>query len=93
MPESTERNEEWFLKLDETCELLRLARPTVKRLILQGELPGRKIGGQWRISSRELGAYLGRTIVRGDRPGDPPRMITCRYPRADPLDTLEPVGA
>lgn len=67
--------------MDEAALLLRLARPTVRRLIVAGELPGRKIGKQWRISSIELGDYLDRTILRGVD-GGPPRTITQRYPRS-----------
>lgn len=82
MHDDTEKHEEWFLTLDEAGAVLRVTGATIRRLILQGELPGRKIGGSWRISSVEFGQYLGRIIEPGASPGDAPRMITPRYPRA-----------
>jgi excisionase family DNA binding protein len=91
MPDDTYRNE-WFLTLDEVGSLLRVTGATVRRQILAGELPGRKIGGVWRISSEELGAYLNRVIEPG-ADGAPPRMITGRYPRAEQGQILEPVDA
>ena len=40
------------------CELLKMSRTHVYNLLKSGRLPGRKIGGQWRIPVDELRRYL-----------------------------------
>ena len=45
------------------CELLKMSRTHVYNLLKSGRLPGRKIGGQWRIPVDELRRYLGTTSV------------------------------
>jgi excisionase family DNA binding protein len=40
------------------CELLRMSRTHVYNLLRSGRLPGRKIGGQWRIPVDGLRRYL-----------------------------------
>jgi excisionase family DNA binding protein len=40
------------------CELLRMSRTHVYNLLKSGRLPGRKIGGQWRIPVDGLRRYL-----------------------------------
>ncbi len=44
----------------QVAEILQVSVPTIKRWLLNGELPGVKIGpaGQWRIKSDELAAYV-----------------------------------
>lgn len=42
------------LTLEEASELLRLGAGTVRRLAQRGELPGRKLGQQWRFSRQAL---------------------------------------
>jgi excisionase family DNA binding protein len=95
MPEHSEHTEraEWWLTLDEVVSLLRMSRPTIRRHIMNGELPGAKIGGQWRVSSVELGERLGRTITP-EMIDAPPRTITSRYPALTvAVDSLEPACA
>jgi len=43
---------------DQAAEYLHLHRDTVRRLLRQGTLPGRKVGKQWRIRKHDLDAYL-----------------------------------
>jgi len=43
---------------EEAAEWLGVSPQTVYRLLRSGELPGRKIGQQWRIHKGELEAYL-----------------------------------
>lgn len=50
--------EKKILTVDEVAERLRLHRRTVIRLIKKGELPGMQIGGQWRVLTKQLEAYL-----------------------------------
>ena len=40
------------------CDLLKMSRSHVYNLLRTGRLPGRKIGGQWRIPVDELRHYL-----------------------------------
>lgn len=44
----TEALPEWAT-ISEICDLLRLNRETVTRAIRAGEIPGKKVGAQWRI--------------------------------------------
>lgn len=47
------------LDLDQLCGVLRISRPTAVELLQSGELPGVRIGAQWRISRDALRAKLG----------------------------------
>ena len=40
------------------CDLLKMSRSHVYNLLKSGRLPGRKIGGQWRVPVDELRRYL-----------------------------------
>ena len=40
------------------CDLLKMSRSHVYNLLKNGRLPGRKIGGQWRIPVDGLRRYL-----------------------------------
>ena len=40
------------------CELLKMSRSHIYNLLKSGRLPGRKIGGQWRIPVDGLRHYL-----------------------------------
>lgn len=48
-----------LLTTDEVAAVLRLHPTTIKLLMRDGKLPGRKIGGQWRLLKSDLLAYLG----------------------------------
>jgi excisionase family DNA binding protein len=43
---------------EEAAAYLRLHERTVGRLLKQGELPGVKVGRQWRLRRADLDAYL-----------------------------------
>ena len=45
---------------NQVADILQVSVPTVKRWLLNGELPGIKIGigGHWRVRSDELAEYL-----------------------------------
>lgn len=47
-----------ILTAEECAEFLRVHLNTVKRLLYDGELPGAKVGRQWRIDKRELRTYI-----------------------------------
>lgn len=48
-----------LLTADEVAAVLRLHPTTIKLLMRDGKLPGKKIGGQWRLLKTDLLAYLG----------------------------------
>ena len=47
-----------FLTVEEVAGLLRVSTRTVQRLLAEGQLPGVRVGRQWRIPRAELLAYL-----------------------------------
>lgn len=50
--------EEEMLTPAEVAKRLRLSEPTVLRMLRNGEIPGLKIGGSWRIYTHKFRAYL-----------------------------------
>jgi excisionase family DNA binding protein len=46
--------EQQFLSIEEVAKRLELNSSTVYRLVREGQLPGFKIGGQWRFSEKAL---------------------------------------
>lgn len=64
------------LNPSEAAERLRMARPSVMRLIARGELSSRKDGGHYVLSPRELRAFQARlTAVRRDALTGLARMV------------------
>ncbi|MGA7870096.1 MAG: helix-turn-helix domain-containing protein [Candidatus Binatus sp.] len=47
-----------LLTIQEVAEVLRTHPTTIYRLIRRGELPGFKIGGNWRINRASLDSWL-----------------------------------
>ncbi len=47
-----------ILDADEVGKMLRVHPRTVIRLANQGELPGFKVGGQWRFMRRDIENYI-----------------------------------
>jgi excisionase family DNA binding protein len=45
--------------LEEVSKILKITVVTAKRLIYKNEIKANKIGGQWRISSKEIDRLLG----------------------------------
>jgi excisionase family DNA binding protein len=55
-----------LLTVDQAAERLQMHADTVRRLLREGQLPGRKVGArQWRISADALKAY-----VEGGKPAE-----------------------
>jgi excisionase family DNA binding protein len=50
--------EDEYLTADQVAEKLQLHARTVRRLLVSGELPGKKIGKEWRVSAVALRAYI-----------------------------------
>lgn len=49
---------EQYLTVDQAAERLQVHPRTVRRLLVSGELPGNRIGRQWRISPSALQSYV-----------------------------------
>ncbi len=47
-----------FLTVEEVAQKLHMHPDTVARLLRKGEIPGHKIGGQWRVVPSELMQHL-----------------------------------
>jgi excisionase family DNA binding protein len=56
---------EVVLTVQEVADYLRVAQSTVYRLAKEGKLPGRKIGGMWRFSKKELDRWVKKPSDRG----------------------------
>jgi excisionase family DNA binding protein len=57
------------LTLGEAAELLRVEEAVVERLASAGELPGRRLGSEWRFSRSALLEWLGQAAAgSGTRP-------------------------
>jgi excisionase family DNA binding protein len=50
------------LTVQELAALLRVTPPVIYRLVKDGKLPGRKVGGRWRFSRLTLHLWLSGTI-------------------------------
>lgn len=51
--------EEQALTIEETAKRLSLSEVTVARMFRDGDIPGYKIGGSWRIDRVDLENYIG----------------------------------
>lgn len=49
-----------LLTIEEVAELLRVSPYTVRKYLRQGQFPGIKVGGQWRVRKTDLEAYINR---------------------------------
>ncbi|MBV9852352.1 MAG: type II/IV secretion system protein [Armatimonadetes bacterium] len=58
-----EQNEEGLYTLDEAVQFLGTSKPTLYRLLSQGDLKGLKVGRQWRFRKADLIAYMERGPV------------------------------
>jgi excisionase family DNA binding protein len=56
-------HEKDVLNVEETAEFLGFAPYTIREKAKDGEIPGRKIGGEWRFSRRQLLEW----VEEGDR--------------------------
>lgn len=53
-----------IMTIREVANYLRVAESTVYKLANEGQIPGRKVGGGWRFSKRELERWL----IRPEQP-------------------------
>ena len=53
-----------MLTLKQVADRLQLSERTLYRLLQRGELPGRKIGGQWRFRLSEIDYWLDMRVSR-----------------------------
>jgi len=54
---------------NEVAELLKVNPTTIDRMLKDGRLTGRKLGGKWHISAKELERYLAPEHGQGDTAG------------------------
>lgn len=47
-----------ILLVEEVAEYLRVNKQTIYNLLRQGQLPAKKIGGQWRFHKKAIDNYL-----------------------------------
>ena len=60
---------ETFLTAEEVAQKLKLCPRVVRALLKRGELPGRKIGAQWRVPEHDLSVYTrGNQSSKQDAP-------------------------
>ncbi|MBA2117329.1 helix-turn-helix domain-containing protein [Bremerella alba] len=52
-----------MLTLKDVAERLHVSRDTVRRIVLNGELPAYRIGGQYRITQKDIDSYLGHNRI------------------------------
>lgn len=52
------KNENEVWTIDEVAEFLRIKPETVRRLAKAGEIPARKLGGNWRFLKSEIINYM-----------------------------------
>ncbi len=55
-PEQTPGSD--FLTVDEVAKILRVHRRTIVQLLLSGQLPGFRVGRQWRVRRSVLSAWI-----------------------------------
>ncbi len=47
-----------IMTVEQAAEYLQLTADTVRRLLREGQLPGRRIGKEWRLSRRKLEEFI-----------------------------------
>lgn len=55
-----------LLSMEQARAILKIGRNTMLAALQKGELPGVKVGRQWRISKRQLKEYLYATWGKGE---------------------------
>lgn len=65
------RNMPESLNVSEAALILRMHTTSVRRLASRGEIPGVKLGGEWRFSKRKLLALLQVELDDGEEPDSP----------------------
>lgn len=52
-----------MLTLKNVAKMLDVSRDTVRRIVLNGQLPAYRIGGQYRITQQDIDSYLGHNRI------------------------------
>ena len=52
-----------FFTIAQVAEKLQVSEKTVRRMLVSGELPGYKIGGQYRIKPAELESWIAEQAI------------------------------
>ena len=52
-----------FFTIAQVAEKLQVSEKTVRRMLVSGELPGYKIGGQYRIKAAELESWIAEQAI------------------------------
>ncbi|MCK9995656.1 MAG: helix-turn-helix domain-containing protein [Candidatus Krumholzibacteria bacterium] len=58
-----------ILTLQQAAEMLQISERTIQRMLKMGEIPGTRIGGQWRFDREQL-----RAMVRGEWKPEPDQV-------------------
>jgi len=69
------------LILTEAAEFLRMKPCTLRELVSKREVPGAKVGGEWRFTDESLQAYM-RKLVAGESQVIEPPVIPNQKPPA-----------
>jgi len=69
-PEQTTAGARAVLSGEQAAELLQVSPEVVRRLAARGQLPGRKLAGEWRFSRAALLAWLAHAEPGGSPGGD-----------------------
>ena len=56
-----------YLTIEQASELLQLNPDTIRRLLRQKRLPGKKVGGEWRTSREALDKYMQKIEQQEDK--------------------------
>ncbi len=56
--------EDEFLTSEEVAQKLKLHPGTVRRMLARGEIPGRRLGKEWRVSAIELQKFIAGVEVQ-----------------------------
>ena len=62
----SEQEQAEVMTISEVAVYLRLGETTIYRLANKGEIPGRKIGGAWRFSRREIDTWF-HSVEKGSK--------------------------
>ncbi|MGQ0794363.1 MAG: response regulator [Deltaproteobacteria bacterium] len=58
---------EELMTLEEAAEYLKIAKPTLYRLLEEGKIPAFKVGNQWRFTKELINQWLWNQIPKGKR--------------------------
>ncbi len=64
------------MSLREVAELLRCNRSTIYRMLKRQEIPGFKVGGDWRFARSEIDAWIARRTSESVAPSGRGRKST-----------------